>query len=48
MKFYCDLKEISKVVEYLKTIILDKNIVVLLRGDLASGKTTLVKEFIKV
>jgi tRNA threonylcarbamoyladenosine biosynthesis protein TsaE len=47
MKFYCDLKEISKVVEYLKTLILDKNIIVLLRGDLASGKTTLVKEFIK-
>lgn len=46
MNFVLELKDISKVVDYLHGKIDDKNIVVLLRGDLASGKTTLVKEYI--
>ncbi len=41
-----DLEHISKVVNKLKTII-KEDCVVLLRGDLASGKTTLVKNFVK-
>lgn len=41
------LEDISKVIEELKTTISQKDIVVLLRGDLASGKTTLVKEYVK-
>jgi tRNA threonylcarbamoyladenosine biosynthesis protein TsaE len=38
---------LSVVTKYLKAIIENKNIIVLLRGDLASGKTTLVKEYLK-
>ncbi len=38
---------LSVVTKYLKDIIENKNIIVLLRGDLASGKTTLVKEYLK-
>jgi tRNA threonylcarbamoyladenosine biosynthesis protein TsaE len=41
------LNEISKVVDTLKQKIDNRDIVVLLRGDLASGKTTLVKNYIK-
>jgi tRNA threonylcarbamoyladenosine biosynthesis protein TsaE len=41
------LEELDKFIEILKEKLLDKDIVVLLRGDLASGKTTLVKHFIK-
>lgn len=41
------LENIQSVVEELQQLIFDKNIVVLLRGDLASGKTTLVKKFVK-
>lgn len=41
------LGEIDKVVDKLKDEINDKDIVVLLKGDLASGKTTLVKNFVK-
>ena len=40
------LEDISNIVEKIKKLVLDKNIIVLLRGDLASGKTTLVKEFV--
>lgn len=40
------LSEISLFIDFLKTKIIDKDIVVLLRGDLASGKTTLVKNFV--
>lgn len=39
--------EIQKVVSILKEKIAHKDIVVLLRGDLASGKTTLVKNYLK-
>ena len=41
------LDEIQKVVSILKDRINGKNIIVLLRGDLASGKTTLVKNYLK-
>jgi tRNA threonylcarbamoyladenosine biosynthesis protein TsaE len=41
------LEDINLVVEKLYNLINKKDIIVLLRGDLASGKTTLVKEYIK-
>jgi len=43
----CSEDEIFKVIELLKNIIKNKNIVVLLRGDLASGKTTLVQKYVQ-
>lgn len=39
--------ELNHFLDILKEKISNKNIVVLLRGDLASGKTTLVKEYVK-
>jgi len=45
-EFLLDLENIKILINSLKTI-LAKNCVVLLRGDLASGKTTLVKNFVK-
>jgi len=43
-----DLKDISLVVEKVYSIVKDKkNIIILLQGDLASGKTTFVKEYVK-
>lgn len=42
-----DLENINKVVNKLKAVI-KKDCVVLLKGDLASGKTTLVKNLLKV
>jgi len=41
-----NLTQINLFLDILKKKILDKNIVVLLRGDLASGKTTLVQYFV--
>lgn len=41
------LNEIDLVVKKLKNIIKEKDIIVLLRGTLASGKTTLVKNYVK-
>ncbi len=38
---------INIIVKHLDKIINNKNIIVLLQGDLASGKTTFVKEFVK-
>lgn len=46
-EYVITLEEMSKVIEYLKTTIENKNVVVLLQGDLASGKTTLVKAFVE-
>jgi len=43
----CGENDIFKVIELLKSIIKNKNIVVLLRGVLASGKTTLVQKYIE-
>ncbi len=40
------LDEIGKVVKRLDEKVRDRDIIVLLRGDLASGKTTLVKEYV--
>ena len=40
------IDEIDKVVKWLDKKINGQDIVVLLRGDLASGKTTLVKEYV--
>jgi tRNA threonylcarbamoyladenosine biosynthesis protein TsaE len=40
------LTEISQFITFLKETINNRDIVVLLRGDLASGKTTLVKNFV--
>ena len=39
--------ELPSLIQNLKFKIQNSNIVVLLRGDLASGKTTLVKEYVK-
>lgn len=41
------LDNISEIVQHLDKQIGGKNIVVLLQGDLASGKTTLVKNYVK-
>jgi len=45
-EFLLDLKNIKILIDSLKTI-LAKDCIILLRGDLASGKTTLVKNFVK-
>lgn len=41
------LDNIGKVVEYLRQAIENKNLVILLQGDLASGKTTLIQSLLK-
>ena len=41
------LQDLKNIVSHVDTLISNKNIVVLLRGDLAAGKTTLVKEYLK-
>jgi len=41
------LNDINILVKELDSLITNKNIIVLLRGDLAAGKTTLVKEYLK-
>jgi len=41
------LSDINILVKELDSLITNKNIIVLLRGDLAAGKTTLVKEYLK-
>lgn len=46
-EFLLDLDSIYILVKELKRVIENKDCVVILRGDLASGKTTLVKEFVK-
>lgn len=46
-KYDVALEEINTVVDALKKAIDNKNRVVLLQGDLASGKTTLVKSYLK-
>jgi tRNA threonylcarbamoyladenosine biosynthesis protein TsaE len=45
-KTICDENNLDNLISYLKQKICNKDIVVLLRGDLASGKTTLVKRFV--
>lgn len=46
-KFELDISEINTIVKYLDEKINDEDTIVILRGDLASGKTTLVKNFVK-
>jgi len=41
------LDTLDQFLQVLSEMIGDKNIIVLLRGDLASGKTTLVKNYVK-
>lgn len=41
------LEDLNIFTQKLSSIIDNKNIIVLLRGDLASGKTTLVKDYVK-
>jgi tRNA threonylcarbamoyladenosine biosynthesis protein TsaE len=43
----CNINEIDKIVHKLDEVIHSRDCVVLLQGDLASGKTTLVKHFVK-
>lgn len=45
--FELKLDEIDTLTNRLKSIIKDEDTIVILRGDLASGKTTLVKSFVK-
>ena len=45
--FICGLDNLDSLLSRLRFLVEDKNKVVLLRGDLASGKTTLVKEIVK-
>lgn len=45
--FELKLNEIKSLVEYLIELVKDDNFIVILRGDLASGKTTLVKNYVK-
>ncbi|MBD3841679.1 MAG: tRNA (adenosine(37)-N6)-threonylcarbamoyltransferase complex ATPase subunit type 1 TsaE [Campylobacterales bacterium] len=47
MKITSGIEQLDKVVEYLKSHIDLKSTVVILQGDLASGKTTFVKSFVK-
>lgn len=47
MNFKVNLNNINKVIDYLISQIDNEDTIVLLQGDLASGKTTLVKEFVK-
>lgn len=42
----CGVESIDEVIVKLQKLVENKNIIVLLRGDLASGKTTLVKHFV--
>lgn len=42
------MDELDKIINEINSLVDNKeNIIILLRGDLASGKTTLVKEFVK-
>ena len=45
-KFELELNQLDVLTNYLKEII-DEDYIVILRGDLASGKTTLVKSYVK-
>ena len=45
--FELELNEIKNLVDYLVELLNDDNFIVILRGDLASGKTTLVKNYVK-
>ncbi len=46
-KFEVKIEDIYEVTSYLKGLIKERDLVILLEGDLASGKTTLVKALLK-
>ncbi len=46
-EFILELKEIDIITQSLKETISNEDCIVILRGDLASGKTTLVKNYVK-
>ena len=46
-EYELELNQINVLVDELKDLLDGENCVVILRGDLASGKTTLVKHFVK-
>lgn len=46
-EFLLDLSTISIFIDELKKILENRDCIVILRGDLASGKTTLVKHFVQ-
>lgn len=46
-EFILELNEINILINELKKLISSKDCIVILRGDLASGKTTLVKNYVK-
>ncbi|WP_198304474.1 tRNA (adenosine(37)-N6)-threonylcarbamoyltransferase complex ATPase subunit type 1 TsaE [Arcobacter vandammei] len=46
-EFLLEEKELEILISYLKEILENRDCIVILRGDLASGKTTLVKHFVK-
>lgn len=46
-EFILELEEIDTIIQSLKETISNEDCIVILRGDLASGKTTLVKNYVK-
>lgn len=46
-KFELEENELTQLISYLDSIVKNKDYIVILRGDLASGKTTLVKNYVK-
>lgn len=46
-EFLLNEEEIGVIISYLKEILENRDCIVILRGDLASGKTTLVKHFVE-
>jgi tRNA threonylcarbamoyladenosine biosynthesis protein TsaE len=45
--FELELKQLDALIVYLVELLKNDNFIVILRGDLASGKTTLVKNYVK-
>lgn len=45
--FELELNQLDTLVDYLVELLRNDNYIVILRGDLASGKTTLVKNYVK-
>lgn len=46
-EFILKIEELNILIDELKSVIQNKDCIVILRGDLASGKTTLVKNYVK-
>jgi tRNA threonylcarbamoyladenosine biosynthesis protein TsaE len=45
--FELGIDNLDIIIKKIKSLVLNKDIILLLRGDLASGKTTLVKNYVK-